>query len=75
MKPPAGPAGTNKKLPFWAQIQLELAATGINPPPMTVIDDDGNLTPLPWTCLELIKEARYDSRDGPSGQAAKSSRW
>ncbi len=52
------PGGTNKKLPFWAQIQLELAATGINPPPMTVIDDAGNLTPLATGCLELIK--KYD---------------
>src|ERR1700678_2434013 len=34
------PGGANKKLPFWAQIQLELAATGLNPPPMTVIDSD-----------------------------------
>lgn len=52
------PGGTNKKLPFWAQIQLDLAATGINPPPMTVIDGDGNLTGLATTCLELIK--KYD---------------
>lgn len=52
------PGGTNKKLPFWAQIQLELAATGINPPPMTVIGDDGRLTPIATTCLELIK--KYD---------------
>ena len=36
------PDGTKTKLPFWAKIQLELAATGINPPPMTVIDADGN---------------------------------
>ncbi len=50
--------GTNKKLPFWAQIQLDLAATGINPPPMTVIENDGNLTSLATTCLELIK--KYD---------------
>jgi hypothetical protein len=52
------PGGTTKKLPFWAQIQLDLAATGINPPPMTVIDGDGNLTPLATSCLELIK--KYD---------------
>jgi hypothetical protein len=50
------PGGTNKKLPFWAQIQLDLAATGLNPPPMTVLDDDGNLTPLATSCLELIKK-------------------
>ena len=52
------PGGTNKKLPFWAQIQLELAATGINPPPMTVIDDDGNPTRIATACLELVK--KYD---------------
>lgn len=50
------PGGTNKKLPFWAQIQLDLAATGINPPPMTVIDEDGRLTAVTTTCLELIKK-------------------
>jgi hypothetical protein len=50
------PGGTNAKLPFWAQIQLELAATGMNPPPMTVIDGDGNLTSIATTCLEVIKK-------------------
>jgi hypothetical protein len=50
------PGGTNKKLPFWAQIQLDLAATGLNPPPMTVITDDGKLTPLAASCLELIRK-------------------
>jgi hypothetical protein len=52
------PGGANKKLPFWAQIQLELAATGINPPPMTVLDEAGNLTGVTRTCLELIR--KYD---------------
>jgi len=52
------PGGANKKLPFWAQIQLELAATGINPPPMTVLDDTGKLTSGARTCLELIR--KYD---------------
>src|ERR1700723_650828 len=50
------PGGTNKKLPFWAQIQLELAATGINPPPMTVIDEAGELTSATLSCLELIRK-------------------
>jgi hypothetical protein len=50
------PGGTNKKLPFWAQIQLDLAATGLNPPPMTVIDDNGNLTSVANACLELINK-------------------
>ncbi len=52
------PDGTKKHLPFWAKIQLELAATGINPPPMTVIDDSGAVTAAARTCLELIK--KYD---------------
>jgi hypothetical protein len=52
------PGGANKKLPFWAQIQLELAATGINPPPMTVLDEPGKLTGAACTCLELIR--KYD---------------
>jgi hypothetical protein len=52
------PGGANKKLPFWAQIQLELAATGINPPPMTVLDEAGHLTGAARTCLELIR--KYD---------------
>ena len=52
------PGGAGKKLPFWAEIQLELAATGINPPPMTVLDEAGNLTGPARTCLELIR--KYD---------------
>ena len=52
------PDGTKTKLPFWAKIQLELAATGINPPPMTVLDEAGNVTGAARTCLELIK--KYD---------------
>lgn len=52
------PDGTKTKLPFWAKIQLELAATGINPPPMTVLDADGNLNSAARTVLELIH--KYD---------------
>ncbi len=52
------PGGTNKKLPFWANIQLELAATGLNPPPMSVVDESGDLTFAARSCLELIK--KYD---------------
>jgi hypothetical protein len=52
------PGGAGKKLPFWAQIQLELAATGIHPPPMTVLDEAGNPTGAARTCLELIR--KYD---------------
>src|SRR5208337_3992989 len=35
--------GPSTKLPFWAKIQRELAAQGISPPPLTVLDDKGNL--------------------------------
>ena len=52
------PDGTKAKLPFWAKIQLELAATGINPPPMTVIDAEGSCSAAARTVLELIK--KYD---------------
>jgi hypothetical protein len=48
------PDGTKKHLPFWAKIQLELAATGIAPPPITVLDEDGNLSAAAHICLELI---------------------
>src|SRR6266853_3543671 len=50
------PDGTKKHLPFWAKIQLELAATGISPPPITVTDEAGNLTAQARTCLELISK-------------------
>jgi hypothetical protein len=46
--------GPNTKLPFWAQIQRELAATGIAPPPLTVLDDDGSINQATRRCLELI---------------------
>lgn len=46
--------GPTAKLPFWAKIQRELAATGLNPPPMSVVDDSGKLTAPARSCLELI---------------------
>jgi hypothetical protein len=55
----AGTAGAaHKKLPFWAEIQQELAAMGISPPRMTVLDQDGRISSLTRTCLELI--AKHD---------------
>jgi len=55
----AGRTGTaHAKLPFWAQIQQELAATGINPPPITVLDPSGKLSSAARTCMELI--AKYN---------------
>ena len=52
------PGGGHKKLPFWAEIQRELAAMGISPPRMTVLDHDGQISSATRTCLELI--ARHD---------------
>ncbi len=46
--------GPTDKLPFWAKIQRELSATGISPPPLTVLADDGKLTEPARRCLELI---------------------
>ena len=46
--------GGNAKLPFWAKIQRELAAEGISPPPLSVIDASGNLTDEARRCLERI---------------------
>jgi len=50
--------GPSQKLPFWAKIQRELAAMGISPPPLTVVDADGRLTAATRGCLELI--AKHD---------------
>lgn len=46
--------GGQEKLPFWAKIQRELAAEGIAPPPLSVIDASGNLTDAARRCLERI---------------------
>jgi hypothetical protein len=50
--------GGTDKLPFWAKIQRELAAEGISPPPLTVIDESGNLVDAARRCLERI--AKHD---------------
>jgi hypothetical protein len=52
------PGGGHKKLPFWAEIQRELRATGISPPPLTVLDAAGGVSEPARTCLELI--AKHD---------------
>jgi len=46
--------GGSAKLPFWAKIQRELAAEGISPPPLTVIDREGNVTDAARSCMERI---------------------
>jgi hypothetical protein len=46
--------GGTTKLPFWAKIQRELAAEGIAPPPLSVLDSDGEISGPTRRCLELI---------------------
>jgi len=46
--------GPTEKLPFWAKIQRELSATGIAPPPLTVLGGDGRINAATRRCLELI---------------------
>jgi hypothetical protein len=46
--------GPTDKLPFWAKIQRELSATGIAPPPLTVLGSDGKVNDAAKRCLELI---------------------
>jgi hypothetical protein len=46
--------GPSTKLPFWAKIQRELAATGIAPPPLTVLDSNGKISEVTRRCIELI---------------------
>src|SRR5215468_8174159 len=46
--------GGSEKLPFWAKIQRELAAEGISPPSLSVIDDAGELVEPARRCLERI---------------------
>src|SRR6059058_1917240 len=50
--------GGSAKLPFWATIQRELAAEGISPPPLSVIDEAGELVEPARRCLERI--AKHD---------------
>jgi hypothetical protein len=52
------PSGGTGKLPFWAEIQRELAGMGISPPRMRVIDGEGKLIGQARLCLELI--GRHD---------------
>ena len=46
--------GGDAKLPFWAKIQRELAAEGISPPPLTVLDSAGKVSEAARRCLERI---------------------
>jgi hypothetical protein len=48
--------GPNTKLPFWAKIQRELAAIGIAPPPLSVLDASGEISQATRICLPLISK-------------------
>lgn len=48
--------GGSEKLPFWAKIQRELAAEGISPAPLSVIDESGHLVDAARLCLERISK-------------------
>jgi len=48
--------GPNTKLPFWAKIQRELAAIGIAPPPLSVLDASGEISEATRVCLPLISK-------------------
>jgi len=50
--------GGNAKLPFWAKIQRELAASGIAPPPITVLDGAGRVCDAAIQVAELV--AKHD---------------
>ena len=52
------PDGGSDKLPFWAKIQREIAAAGITRPPITVLDENGQILEDARRCLELI--AKHD---------------
>ena len=52
------PGSGNKKLPFWAKIQREMAEAGITRPPITVLDASGKISSDARQCLELI--AKHD---------------
>src|SRR5262245_50543522 len=48
--------GGSHNLPFWAAMQRELAAEGISPPPLSVVDEAGELTEPARRCLERISK-------------------
>ena len=60
--------GPTEKLPFWAKIQRELAATGISPPPLTVLDPNGNVNDATRRCIELIAKHKMILATGHLGR-------
>lgn len=52
----AGRSTATEHLPFWAGFQRQLAAKGILPPPLSVLDDRRTIASEVRQCLELIAE-------------------
>jgi hypothetical protein len=48
----------NKKLPYWAQIIIEMKNAGIQAPTITILDENGKLKPEVHDVLDII--AKYD---------------
>src|SRR5499426_411091 len=61
--------GGSEKLPFWAKIQRELAAEGISPPPLSVVDESGELVEPARRCLERIGKHDMVMATGHLGRA------
>ena len=61
--------GGSVKLPFWAAIQRELAAEGISPPPLSVLDASGQLVDAARQCLERIAKHNMILATGHLGRA------
>jgi Family of unknown function (DUF6282) len=61
--------GHGGKLPFWAKIQRELAASGINPPPLCVVDFEGAISQATRRCLEVIAKHDMIMATGHLGRA------
>ncbi len=63
------PNAANVKLPFWAKIQRELAATGIAPPPISILEENGELSQPALQCIELIAKYGMVLATGHLGRA------
>ena len=61
--------GPGTKLPFWAKIQRELAATGISPPPLSVLDAAGELSDATRRCMDVIARHGMILATGHLGRA------
>lgn len=48
----------NKKLPYWAQILIQMKEEGVESPVITIADEEGNLKPEVYDVLDII--AKYN---------------